>query len=196
MRERKHSRALWAAGLLVAILLLVASPALAAEEGGEAASSLTVAFKWLNFAIVAGAIGWLLVKKAPSFFAARAREIAKGIDSAAKVKAEAERQRGEAEARLRNLDQEIAAMRVAAKHDAEAEAGRIREATREEAAKVERAAQAEVAAAARAARMELKVLAARLAVQSAEGVVRAEMTPAAEDGMFQTFVKDLAGRRN
>ena len=182
--------------LLAGFLLVTTLPAYAAEEGKEAESPLTEVFKWVNFAIVAGGIGWVLTKKAPPFFAQRAREIASGIDRAARLKADADRKRAEAETRLRNLSQEIDALRGAAESESQVEAARLREATLEEAAKVDRAAQAELQAAARAARMELKALAAHLALGRAESLVSAQMTPAAEEGMFQAFVQGLPGSRN
>ena len=181
--------------LACGLVLLAAHPALAAQEGGGT-SPLTGVFQWINFAIVAGLIGWLLVKKAPGVFAARVREIRSAIDEAAKVKAQADAQRRDAEQRLANLASEVEEMRAAARRDAAAEAGRIHAATQEEAAKIERASRMEVEAAGRGARMALRALASRLSLECAEAVLRAEMTPAAEDGMFATFLGELGGRRN
>jgi F0F1-type ATP synthase membrane subunit b/b' len=67
----------------------------------------------------------------------------------------------------------------------------LRSLAREEAQKIERAAQAEIAAAERAARMELKSLAARMAVERAEALLRKELTPKSEAVLFQTFVQEL-----
>ena len=173
------------------VLLLAAMPVSAAEEGGEG-SPLTLIFQWINFAIVAGGIGWLLVKKAPPFFAARSAQIASGIEEAGKVKAQADAQRTEALQRLANLAAEIAQMQAAARKDAAAEVQRIRAAAKEEASKVQIAAQMEVEAAARGARIELRRLATRLSIDRAEAVLRAEMTPAAEEGMFTAFLGEIA----
>jgi F-type H+-transporting ATPase subunit b len=181
--------------LACGLALLAAHPVFAAEEGGES-SPLTGVFQWINFAIVAGAIVWVLVKKAPGAFAARAREIGAAIEEAAKVKAQADAQRREAEQRLANLASEIEEMRAEARREAAAEAGRIQAATQEEAAKIERSARMEVEAAGRSARAELRALASRLSLERAEAVLRAEITPAAEDGMFATFLGELSGRRN
>jgi F0F1-type ATP synthase membrane subunit b/b' len=83
-------------------------------------------------------------------------------------------------------------MRAEGKRDAEAEAQRLRAMAREEAHKIEKAALAEIAAADRAARLELKALAARMAVERAEALLRQELTPASEQKLFHTFVVDLA----
>ena len=177
--------------MVLCLALVAASPVLAAEEGAEA-SPLTPVFQWINFAIVAGLIGWLLVKKAPPFFALRATQIASAIDEAGRVKAKADAQRRDAEQRLANLAAEIEQLREAARRDAAAESQRIQAAAKEEAAKIQAAARLEVDAAARGARIELRALATRLSIERAEAVLRAEMTPAAEEGMFTTFLGELS----
>ncbi|HVN07843.1 MAG TPA: ATP synthase F0 subunit B [Patescibacteria group bacterium] len=179
--------------LLVAcgLVLLAAHPVSAAEEGGEP-SRLSSVFQWLNFAIVAGLLMWVLVRKAPAYFAERARQIVSAIREAGKAKEQADAQRREAEQRLANLSREIEAMRATALRDAEAEVARIRAAAGQEAAKIEAAAHMEVDAAARSARIELRALATRLSIENAEALLRVQITPAAEDGMFATFLGELA----
>lgn len=177
------------------LVLLAAHPVFAADEGGKP-SPLTLRFQWINFAIVAGAIAWLLIKKAPPFFAARATQIASAIEDAGKVKAQADAQRRDAAERLANLPAEVEQLREAARRDAAAQGLRIQAAAKEEAAKIHAAAKMEVDAAARGARIELRALATRLSIERAEAVLRAEITPAAEDGMFASFLGELAGRRN
>jgi F0F1-type ATP synthase membrane subunit b/b' len=61
----------------------------------------------------------------------------------------------------------------------------------EEAAKIRRAAEGEIGAAERAARIELKVLAARLAVERAEADIRSRITPQAEAALFRSFLGNL-----
>ena len=191
----RRLRALWPLLLVCGLLLFAAHPVFAAEEA-EQTSPLATIFQWINFAVVAGVFGWLLVTKAPGFFAASATAIASAIDEAGRVKAQADALRREAEARLANLDQEIEELRAQAARDAAAEALRIQAATKDEAAKIDRSARLELEAAARGARIELREMATRLSIARAEAVLRREMTPAAEDGMFAVFLGDLAGRRN
>ena len=129
--------------------MFAALPASAAEESAQqnpVESPIGVVFEWLNFVIVFGALGYLLAKKAPPVFRARADQIAAGIQSAQAAKAEADRQLREAEAGLARLDGETAAMREAMKVDFEAEAQRLREAGRQEIEKIDRAADVEIAA--------------------------------------------------
>jgi F-type H+-transporting ATPase subunit b len=185
-------RLLRALGSLITLLLFAALPVLA-QEGGESPvdSPAGWIFRWLNFLIVFGAIGYLAWKKGGPYFRAHAEEISQKIAEGARAREAAERQRQEVQAKLANINSEIAAMRVEAKRDADAEAQRLRALSREEAQKIEHAAQAEIAVAERASRMELKTLAARMAAERAEALLRKELTPKSEAALFQTFVQEL-----
>jgi F-type H+-transporting ATPase subunit b len=148
-------------------------------------------FRWLNFAIVFGAIAYFAVKIGGPGFRANAEEIARKIEEGTRAREAAEKQKQEMEARLANLPNEIAAMRAEAKRDADEEGQRLRALALEEAKKIEKAALAEIAAAERAARLELKALGARLAVERAEALLRKELTLSAEQKLFRTFVAEL-----
>jgi F-type H+-transporting ATPase subunit b len=177
---------------LITLLLLAALPVLAQEgEASPVESPAGWIFRWLNFAIVFGAIGYLAWKKGGPYFRAQAEEISRKIAEGARAREAAERQRQEVQAKLANIESEIAAVRADSKRDADAEAQRLRSLAREEAQKIERAAQAEIVAAERAARMELKTLAARMAVERAEALLRKELTPKSEAALFQAFVQEL-----
>ena len=186
------NRSLRNAGLLGVAILVAAMPLLAQEgEHSPADSTTGWVFRWLNFAIVFGAIVYFAVKKGGPYFRGQAEEISRKIAEGARAREKAERQRAEVQAKLANIENEIAQMRAEAKRDAEAETQRLRALAREEAQKIERAAQAEIAAAARAARAELKAFAARLAVERAEAVLREELTPKSEAALFEAFVQEL-----
>lgn len=185
-------RFLRTAGLLGLLVLLAALPLLAQEgEASPVDSPTGWLFRWLNFAIVFGAIVYFAVKKGGPYFRAQAEEISRKIAEGARAREAAERQRKEVQAKLANIENEIVGMRAEAKRDAEEEAQRLRTLAREEAQKIERAAAAEIAAADRAARMELKAFAARLAVERAEAQLREELTPKSEAALFQAFVQEL-----
>jgi F0F1-type ATP synthase membrane subunit b/b' len=177
-------------GVVCAIVL--AAP-LAAAEGSDAASApIGWVFRWLNFLLVFGGGGYLLAKYTPALFRRRADKIAAGILEATRAREAAEARLREAEEKLQGLEQEKASLREAARHGSAAEAERIQGLARHEAQKVERAAQAEIEAAERAARIELKSLAARLAVERAEALLREQLTPQTEAGLFRYFVESLA----
>ncbi|MFZ0433506.1 MAG: ATP synthase F0 subunit B [Candidatus Acidiferrales bacterium] len=171
--------------------LLAAAPAVAAEgEHSPADSPTGQIFRWVNFGIVVVLIAWGFRKAAP-YFRKHAEEISAKIAEGARAREAAETRRREVEIKLANLEPEVAALRLEAKRDSEAEALRLRAQAKEEAQIIERSAQAEIAAADRVARLELRVLAARMAIDRAGAVLRSEMTPAAEAALLKTFVAEL-----
>ena len=192
--RQKRLYVIWSLLLLYFCVVLSAH---AAEEGGNAAAkNADNIFKWINFAIVVGILIWLFAKKLPAWFRGNAESISSAIAKATAAKEEAERQVREAEAKLAHLQQEIATLQAAAQHDTAAEAEHIRATTQVDARKVGIAAQAEIEAAERAARLELKALAASLAVDGAESLLVKQLTPAAQESLVDTFVKSLEGRPN
>ena len=187
---------LLAVGVLFVLFFAVVS-AQAAEEGGNAATErATEIFKWINFAIVAGALLWVCLKKAPGFFRGRAEAISSAITKAGSTKAAADAQLREAETKLANLDKEVAELRAFAEREAAAEVERIRTATRSDLEKIGVAAKAEIEAAERAARLELKALAAMLAVDGAEALLVKQLNARAQAGLISNFVKTLEGMPN
>jgi len=192
----RNRRVLFAAGVLF-VSLFAAASVQAAEEGGNAASErATEIFKWINFAIVAGLIVWVFGKKLPSVFRARAEAVSSAITSATSAKAAAEAQLRDAETRLANLQKEVAELRASAEKEAAAEVERLRAATLSDAQKIAAAAKTEIEAAERAARLELKALAANLAVDGAESLLAKQLTPKAQESLISNFVKSLEGRPN
>ena len=192
----RNRRILFAAGVLF-VSLFAAVSVQAAEEGGNPATErATEIFKWINFAIVAGLIVWVFGKKLPSVFRARAEAVSSAITSATSAKAAADAQLRDAETRLANLQKEVAELRASAEKEAAAEVERLRVATLSEEQKIAAAAKAEIEAAERAARLELKALAANLAVDGAESLLAKQLTPKAQESLISNFVKSLEGRPN
>ncbi|MFB3827131.1 MAG: hypothetical protein ACE15B_10195 [Bryobacteraceae bacterium] len=169
------------------------------EKSGEAAQShggghgSLDAWKWANFALLAGALGWLIKKNAGPWFSARSREIRKQMVEAEELQAQAERKTRDIEARLANVQAEIETMRSEAHAEAVAEAERVRQATGAELKKIQQTARQEIDAAGKQARLELKRYAADIALALAETRVRAGMTPAAQDALVRSFVQNLDG---
>jgi F-type H+-transporting ATPase subunit b len=189
-------RAMQAAGVCL-VLLLSAASVRAAEEGANSSTEhFSEIFKWINFAIVAALIVWVFAKKLPPVFRRNADNIGSAITKATAAKAEADRQLREAETKLANLQKEVAALREEAQREAAAEVERIRAATKTDEQKIAAAAKGEIEAAERAARMELKELAAKLAVDGAESLLVKQLTPAMQESLISGFVKTLEGRPN
>ena len=192
----KIQRAVQTAGVCL-VLLLGAANVRAAEEGANSPTEhFSEIFKWINFAIVAALIVWVFAKKLPPVFRRNAENIGSAITKATAAKAEADRQLGEAETKLANLQKEVAALREEAQREAAAEVERIRAVTLADEQKIAAAAKGEIAAAERAARMELKELAAKLAVDGAESLLVKQLTPAIQESLISGFVKTLEGRPN
>jgi len=190
-RRRHHVLA-----TLLLLLFFFVLGAQAAEEGGAAAGQAKEIFKWINFAIVAGLIAWVFLKLTPPFFRKNADTISSAITKATAAKAEADRQLREAEEKLATLEQQVAQLRSIAQREASAEADRLHNIAQIDAQKISVAASAEIEAAERAARLELKAIAANLAVAGAESLLAEQLTPQAQESLVTAFLKSLEGRPN
>lgn len=185
---RRFFRAFWFVGWGS---LLAAAPVFSQE--GEASPTDTTTgwiFRWINFATVLGLVVWGFAKLAP-YFRRHAREITDQIAEGTRAREAAEAKSREAQEKMADLANEIAAMKAEAKKDSEAEILRLRAQTKEEAEKVEQATQAEIAAAERGARLELKSAAAQMAVERAEALLREHLTPQTEAALLKTYVAEL-----
>lgn len=181
----------------VAVAMLVVTVGAHGEEPVSAAQQSTeTLFKWINFILVAGVIAWISWKRAPAFFGKRADAISSAVKKATDARVQADRLLREAEGKLSNLEKEVAGLRAAAQRESSAEVERIRALTEGDAAKIDAAAKAEIGAAERAARLELKALAAQLAVSGAESLLAQQLTPESQDLLINNFVKSLESRPN
>lgn len=125
------------------------------------------AFTLLNFVILAALIGWFLLKTLPKVFRDRSSALQKHLVEARRVSEEASSRLSGVEARLKNLDAQIAAMRAQAEKDAQAEEQRMKSSVEEEKQKILASAEQEISAAAAQARRQLQQYAADLAVDQA-----------------------------
>lgn len=165
----------------------------AAEPPSEGEHGSLELWKWANFFLLAGAIGFLVFKHAGPYFVARNRQIKQDIVDAEDSRRQAEQRSAEVERRLKNLEAEIAGLRNEAQAEADAERGRSAAHTEAEIAKIQAQAEQEIVSAGKAARMELKQYSAELAVALAEQKIRQRMTPQAQEALIQGFVRHLDG---
>lgn len=161
-----------------------------AAEGHHEEGNTTM-YKWINFAILAGLIGWGIMKNAPAFFDERTALIQKDINEAKQVRAEAEARAAAIEKRLANLDSELAALRTDAKREMEAEGARIKEETARLVARSGEQAEQEITSMSKTAETELRREASRLALDLAEKKLKARMSPEAEGALAERFVAGL-----
>jgi F-type H+-transporting ATPase subunit b len=183
---------------LLALLMLAGALALAQEPAketkeeakSESEDSLKI-WKWANFAILAGAIGYAAAKNAGPMFAARSEKIRKDMIEADEVRRQAEERAVAVDRRLANLETEIAALRDESRREAEAERQRVAQHIAAEIGKIQQHAEQEIDAAGKAARLELKRYAAELAIGLAERRIRDRMTPPKQDALVNGFVRHL-----
>ena len=176
------------ATLLLVGLAVMAPAAFAQSEGGEGGLEL---WKWANFLLLAGGLGYLVVKNAGPFFAARSRKIREDIAQAEELHQAAEARVHEVESRLANLEAEIASLRAESELEAGSEMERMRQQTESEMAKIRTHAEQDIASAGKAARLELKRYSAHLAIRLAEQKIQVRMTPETQDTLVRGFVREL-----
>jgi F-type H+-transporting ATPase subunit b len=124
-------------------------------------------FEVANFVVLAGFVGWLLIKNMPKTFRDRTTAIQKHLVDARTATEEASARLNSVEARLGKLDGEIAEMREQAEKAAAADEARIKASVEEEKKSILAAAEQEIAAATMQARRDLQRYAAELAIEQA-----------------------------
>ncbi len=165
----------------------------AAEEGGRSAegASSQLLWKFANFAILAGLLGYLIYKKAGAFFRSRTEAIRKDIEEAGRLRREAEERAAGIERRIENLQAEVESLRAAARAEMTAENERLRQETDAGFEKMRRQAEQESASAAKAARHDVQAHAAELAVDLAAGKLRTLMTPTTDAALAGAFLDGI-----
>jgi F-type H+-transporting ATPase subunit b len=188
-----YNKAMRTAIAVASVLLCAAIPVLAQEEGpaGGAFSPAGTIFRWVNFALIAGAVMYVVRKFGIPAFRGRARAIAQGIREAAEMRSAGERELADAKRQMAALAADVEELRRAAVQDSAAEAERIRALTQREAEKIGKAAAGEMAAAERAGRQELRAIAARLATERAAALLAQRVDAATQADLFRSFVGQL-----
>jgi F0F1-type ATP synthase membrane subunit b/b' len=158
------------------------------NEGNE------LVWKWVNFAILFGGLGYIAVKFGGPFFRNRSAEIVRGIQEAAAVKAEAEARVAAVEAKINNLEADIDELKRTSHSEMQAEAEHIRAETAAGIQKIQARAEQEIASAAKLATQELKAYTADLALKLAEQQIRNQIGPETQERLVNSFVRDLDGR--
>jgi F-type H+-transporting ATPase subunit b len=148
----------------------------------------------LNFAIVAGAIGYFSKQNLPGMFRNRTASIQKAMQEARRASEDANRRLAEIETRLSRLDAEIAGLRSAAEKEALTEEARIKAAAEEDGRKIVESAEQEIAAAAKSARRELTSYAANLAVALAARQIKVD--PATDQALVRSFAQELSAKNS
>ena len=141
---------------------------------------------------MAGTIAYVCMKFGGPFFRARGLAIARKIREVAEAHAAAQPQIWpRRRASWRGCNRKSKSCSAAAAKESAAESERIAGLTRADAAKIAIAAQAEIDAAERAGRHELRAIAARMATERAEVLLRQRRDAASQSRLFRAFVAQL-----
>ena len=184
------------ASLLLFVGLLFATGALPQERQPvtgqtEEQGDPWIWWKWANFLILAGVLGYLINKNAGAMYRGQAEAIRRSITEAAKAKQDAEARAAQIENRLAGIQTEIEALRSQARADMAAEAGRITQETERHLSRLQQQSEQEIELMSRAARQQLKVYSAELAFELAEQQVRRQMSKETQGALVKVFIQDL-----
>ena len=138
-----------------------------------------------NVAVFFGVLYFLLRKPLQQFFTERFQQIRSRLERAAREKEEAQTRLKTIEARLAQLDSEVARIQETARQEAAAETARLQAQTQAEAEKLRDTARREIEAAKQVALVELRHFTATNAVTRAEQIIRRELTPADDAALLQ-----------
>lgn len=162
----------------------------AAESEHQESAAATV-FRWVNFVILFGGLGYLLRKPAKEFFEARRRDIAEGLNRARNAQAEAQRRLGEIEKRLGQLSAEMTELRAQAEKESVLERERIVTEAKADVNRVVEQARQEIERVARSVEREIKEHLADQVIDRASQTLQTQMTQDDHKRVVVRFIKNL-----
>lgn len=183
--------------LIVVALLMVALPLFAAGGEGEHAEKIYFGFmpawllKTLNLAVFLGLLIWVLKGPIAAAFKSRGEQIRAELAEARERNAKADRLAADIQARLDQIQGDVAAIAERAKADGEKQKLEIIEAARLEAEKILAQARGEVDSRIKQARKELTDYAGQLAADKAHEILASSMTESDRKRVFADSVKAI-----
>ncbi|HEV2176469.1 MAG TPA: ATP synthase F0 subunit B [Terriglobia bacterium] len=159
------------------------------EPGGE--DKHQQVYDWINFAILVGALGYLLRKPVAAFFGERSASIRKGLEEGRRALEASRAQLKIVEAKLAHLEQEIASFKASSAQEMALERQRLEQATARDGEKLLASARARIETATRAAKVELRAFAAGQAVELAEGKIRQGLDDTGRERLVAQFVEGV-----
>ena len=191
-----------AACLFLGLALLVAFPALAAEEahgGGEQPGIInlnrTLALQVVNFLILIAVLYKFLYKPLTQFLATRADGIRRSLEEAKAARETAAQAQKEYEAQILATRREAAAMRESAIREVEEERQRLLKVSREEAARLVTEAKAQIAQEVKRAKIELREEVVGLSLGVAERVIARSLTTDDHRRLAEQVVAEIGSGR-
>jgi F-type H+-transporting ATPase subunit b len=147
------------------------------------------AFEYINFGIVALAIGFALFRYMPKFLRNRAEKIHGDIESARKVTEDANARLSAVEAKLASLGDEIQKFRAEVEAESLQDEARIKASLAEESARIVASAEQEIGVVAAQATRGLRTFAADLAIDQASRQLK--LTPETDRALIAEFVGNV-----
>jgi F-type H+-transporting ATPase subunit b len=199
-------------GWILATALVLAVPALAHAEGeaaaeheaaehaggGEAAEPAPaldlgkLGLQLLNFAVLAGILGWFGGKAINKALVTRHDQLKADLVAASEARASAERRAAEQETRLGSLESEIAGLRAGIKQEAEAEKQKLIAAAEERGKRIGEETKFLLDQQVKQAEASLRREVAEAAVKIAEQLVTRSFGAADQQRLVDTFVNDAS----
>jgi F-type H+-transporting ATPase subunit b len=186
--------------LLPAVALAVGSlllPCVALAEGDDARVAADLAWRVFNLALLGAVLVLYGRRPIQAFFRDRRDRIQSEVETAARLRQEAEERHARLQRQLAELDSELARIRTTARERAEAERDRIVADARAAAQRVRDDARVAIDQELRRAREELRREAAELSVELAGELLRGEVGAADRERLLDGFIGDVeASARN
>lgn len=147
---------------------------------------------WVNFLIIFFCVAIPLVRVAPRIFRKRAELLREKLETARKTTADANTRLSAVEAKLADLDKEIAGFRTEMEREIVKDEERIKASLEEEKQRIVASAEQEIASAADHAQRSLRGFAANLAIeQAAKQIV---LTPEIDRALIAEFIDKANGK--
>ena len=162
-----------------------------AEGGVHNAWLITDWWKVLNFAILAIAGFFIAKKPVVEFFSSRAKGIEEEIKTLEEKKAQAEQKLAEYQAKFKNLDQESKQIVADYVKQGEEAKQRILEEAQAQAEKLESTAKRNIEQEFKAARAMLQKEVAEKALEKAEEIIKASISPKDQDKLVDDYLKKV-----
>lgn len=184
---------------LVAICLATCASSVQAQESEAAKEKNSeprheLLYKTINFAILVGALAYVLRKPLAEFLSSRSASIQKSLEEGRRALEASQTQLQAVEEKLRRLESEIAAFKASAVTEMEAERLRLEQASAEEGNRILESARVQMDAALRGAKLDLKNYTAQKAVTLAEELIRARLDDAGRQRLVAQFAATLEAK--
>jgi F-type H+-transporting ATPase subunit b len=193
--NRMNSKKLSIAALgLAAVIVLLASYALASEGGGadRSADLLDLLYRWINFALLV-IILVVVLRKVPikEYFSSRIQRIQKELEDLKTQKESTQRKAQELESKLRAFEGERKEIMEHYRAEGLAEMERILAEARDRAKQILEQAEVSIQYEMQTAKEKLKEEVVALAAQKAEEIIAREMTDKDQDRLVNDFIEKL-----